>query len=174
MLAPFHLPAWSLRVTDCSVSCNRASPLCLPHSIGRDRGHFLEELGEFLRGQRGNLGLGLREAAKRIGISHQRLIEIERGTSYSTGKTTLPRREVVKAIATAYGLSEPLLLTLAGYAGADLSTLSVDHREVLMLFDALPADRKLLAIATLRAFTSVARDNPGTKVVEDHPSSCDD
>lgn len=126
----------------------------------------MEELGEFLRLQRESHGLGLREAAKRIGISHQRLIELERGLSYGTGKATLPRREVVKAIAQAYSLSEALLLTFAGYAGADLSSLSEDHREVLMLFDALPADRKLLAIATLRAFASVARENAGNEVVE--------
>lgn len=137
---------------------------------GMKRGvRLLEGLGEYLRLQRESLRLGVREAAKLIGVSHQRLIEIERGQSYATGKATLPRKEVVKAIAAAYHLSEPLLLTLAGYAGADPSALATDHKEVLMLYDALPPERKALALATLRVFASVARPASGEEASEaDH------
>ena len=117
----------------------------------------MEDLGPYLKAEREAQGLGLREAARRIGISHTRLTEIEKSRSYSTQDSTKPSRETLKKIAACYCLSEAVLLALAGYGGADLATLPADQSEVLALYDGLSPERKLLAIATLRAFATAPK-----------------
>lgn len=96
--------------------------------------------------------MSLREAARVARTSHKRLAEIERGTSFTTGQSTRPSEALVRRLAQALGLSETLLLAIAGYGQAEALALADDQRDLLMYYDSLPADRKRLAIATLRTF----------------------
>lgn len=118
------------------------------------------ELGRFLVEVRRAKGLGLREAAKAIGCTHQRLQELERGISVRTGNPTRPSMELVGKIARAYGLPSERLLALAGYAIGDTAALSSEERELLTVFGALCVDHRSLALDLLRtmAMRQVVRD----------------
>lgn len=67
------------------------------------------EFGEYLRKIRKEKGLSLREAAKRSGISHPYLSQLE------TGKNTQPTKEIINKIAKGLGTPNGNLLMLAGY-----------------------------------------------------------
>lgn len=100
------------------------------------------KFGAYLRQLRNERGLSLRKAALMLGIGHMRLDEIEKGKSRSTGHATRPRRELVSAIADAYGIPRDALLEMAGYA-REQPDLSGDEQ---------------LVVATLRRMDDHHRD----------------
>jgi transcriptional regulator with XRE-family HTH domain len=75
-------------------------------------------LGDQLRSRRRELGLSLREAARRIGISPAYLSSVEHGRNPSTGRAPVPSAVVLAAIARVLGLELETLLELAGAAPA--------------------------------------------------------
>ncbi|MNL38773.1 Helix-turn-helix domain protein [compost metagenome] len=109
-----------------------------------------QDFGKYLKAQRNARGWTLRHAAKQIGTSLSRLSEIERGQSYHTEHATRPSRELVEKIAQAYELSPTLLLTEAGYPVGPTAELSPEAVRMLSLFEALPTERKRLALGILR------------------------
>jgi transcriptional regulator with XRE-family HTH domain len=83
-------------------------------------GGSLDEFRTAIRQARAAHGMGLREAARQIGLSHSRLIALEQGrTWYTQGKAiasdTVPGYELVCRIAFVYGLPVDGLLTMAGH-----------------------------------------------------------
>lgn len=67
------------------------------------------DFGYVIKEQRKNIGISLREAAKRTGISHPYLSQLE------NGKTKNPTREVIKKLSVGLGISYAFLLETAGY-----------------------------------------------------------
>lgn len=112
----------------------------------------MHDFGRFIRDQRTAMGLSLREAARRVGLSHFRLGEIEAGLNHRTGKPTRPSWDQVERIAEAYELPVHPLLAQAGYNVGVASSLTPEEREILLLFGKLPPDRRLMAIAAMRVF----------------------
>lgn len=74
---------------------------------------ILETLGEYLKKLRGKESL--REASKRIGISHTYLDTIEKGYDKRSGKPVKPTPETLKLIADGYHVSYEDLMERAGY-----------------------------------------------------------
>ncbi|AMA72896.1 hypothetical protein ACH33_08520 [Aneurinibacillus sp. XH2] len=70
-------------------------------------------LGDYLKKLRGKESL--RDASKRIGISHTYLDTIEKGFDKRSGKPVKPTPETLKLIAEAYNTSYEELMILAGY-----------------------------------------------------------
>ena len=58
------------------------------------------DLGSLLRERRQELGLSMREAARRIGISPSYLLAVESGRNPSTGRPPTPSPQILKAAAT--------------------------------------------------------------------------
>ncbi|QBK26707.1 helix-turn-helix domain-containing protein [Ureibacillus thermophilus] len=73
----------------------------------------METLGEYLKKLRGKESL--REASKRIGISHTYLDTIEKGYDKRSGKPVKPTPETLKLIADGYHVSYEDLMARAGY-----------------------------------------------------------
>lgn len=73
----------------------------------------MSDIGNLLRELRGKESL--REASKRIGISHTYLDTIEKGFDKRSGKEVNPSPDTLKLISTAYKHSYKDLLVLAGY-----------------------------------------------------------
>ncbi|WP_174615246.1 helix-turn-helix domain-containing protein [Virgibacillus ihumii] len=73
----------------------------------------MSEIGKLLKELRGKESL--REASKRIGISHTYLDTIEKGYDKRSGKNVKPTPDTLKLIAKAYYYSYDKLLVMAGY-----------------------------------------------------------
>ena len=73
----------------------------------------MSEIGSLLRKLRGKESL--REASKRIGISHTYLDTIEKGFDKRSGKQINPSPDTLRLIADAYNYPYIKLLRLAGY-----------------------------------------------------------
>lgn len=73
----------------------------------------MSELSQLLRQLRGDEPL--REAAKRAGISHTYLSQLEKGVDTRTGKTIRPSVDTLKGLAKAYKYPYSNLLEAAGY-----------------------------------------------------------
>lgn len=73
----------------------------------------MKSLGEYLKNLRGNESL--RDASKRIGISHTYLDTIEKGYDKRSGKHVNPTPETLKLISKAYMCDYEFLMSLAGY-----------------------------------------------------------
>src|SRR5919109_2204713 len=71
-------------------------------------------LGGIVKRRREQLGLSLREAARRIGISPSYLTAVERGRNPSTGRAPAPSLRIVTAMARALELRPELLLEASG------------------------------------------------------------
>lgn len=119
-------------------------------SLIDDWGQGVNDFGSYLKAQRKARGWTLKEAADRIGTSTSRLAEVERGKSYHTDHATRPSRELVERMAYAYGLPVDILLIEAGYSPSPARDLSQEDNRMLLLFQALPPDRKELALGILR------------------------
>lgn len=115
-----------------------------------DWGAGVNDFGSYLKAQRKARGWALKAAAEQIGTSTSRLAEVERGKSYHTEHETRPSRELVERMAAAYGLPVDLLLIEAGYTPSIAKDLSPEANRMLLLFEALPPDRKDLALGILR------------------------
>lgn len=73
----------------------------------------MKKLNEIIRELRGKESL--RDAAKRIGISHTYLDTIEKGYDKRSGKPVNPSPETLKMISKAYNYSYEKLMKAAGY-----------------------------------------------------------
>lgn len=73
----------------------------------------MSEIGKLLRELRGSESL--REASKRIGISHTYLDTIEKGYDKRSGKEVNPSPDTLRLISKAYSYPYKKLLILAGY-----------------------------------------------------------
>lgn len=73
----------------------------------------MEKLGELIKTLRGKESL--RDAAKRIGISHTYLDTVEKGFDKRSGKPVNPTPETLKLISDAYNYRYEALMTVAGY-----------------------------------------------------------
>lgn len=81
-------------------------------------------LGEYLQRVRLEKGWSLREAAKRVGLAHSRVDEVERMIDARTGKPFKPSYINVVRFAKGYGLAPDELLRRAGYEpGIELTDL---------------------------------------------------
>lgn len=85
------------------------------------RGDFMETLGELLKRLRGKESL--RDASKKIGISHTYLDTIEKGFDKRTGKNIHPTPETLKLIAKAYNYDYEELMIKAGYLNAKSTSI---------------------------------------------------
>jgi transcriptional regulator with XRE-family HTH domain len=74
----------------------------------------MSELGGLVRRHRERLGLTVREAARRIGISPSYLVSLEQGRNPSTGRPPMPSPPVLAALARAYDLELTALLDASG------------------------------------------------------------
>ncbi|MEV9639525.1 helix-turn-helix domain-containing protein [Mammaliicoccus sciuri] len=77
----------------------------------------MKKLGPFIKELRGKESL--RDAAKRIGISHTYLDTVEKGFDKRSGKPINPTPETLKMISQAYNCDYGELMKLAGYLNAD-------------------------------------------------------
>ena len=109
-----------------------------------------EELGELLKRLRAERGWSRETAAKAIGISRNRLEELELGVTRGTGRPTRPSRENVVNLAAAYGLPRDFLLIRAGYV-AENPELTEQESYVLTVFRTLDNDQQALAMRLLAA-----------------------
>lgn len=73
----------------------------------------MDDIGKLLRQLRGKESL--REASKRIGISHTYLDTIEKGYDKRSGKPVKPTPDTLKLISEAYKYPYRKLLAMAGY-----------------------------------------------------------
>lgn len=86
--------------------------------------------GDWLRQRRLELGLRQADVAKRAGVSLSYISAIERGERHHLSDSpTLPKREVVIAIANALGEDVTRALMIAGYAPDEPSKIDILERE---------------------------------------------
>jgi transcriptional regulator with XRE-family HTH domain len=71
-------------------------------------------LGGILRRRRGQLGLSMREAARRIGISPSYLVALEHGRNPSTGRAPVPSPPILAAIGRVLDIELATLLDASG------------------------------------------------------------
>ena len=71
-------------------------------------------LGGILRRRREQLGLSMREAARRIGISPSYLVALEQGRNPSTGRAPVPSPPILAAIGRAFDIELATLLDASG------------------------------------------------------------
>ncbi|WP_342412325.1 helix-turn-helix domain-containing protein [Bacillus sp. FSL K6-1560] len=84
----------------------------------------MNNLGNYLRELRGSLSM--REAAKRIGISHTYLDKIEKGRDPRSGKPIKPTPETLRMISKAYNCDYEELMVVAGYIESNQSKKEKD------------------------------------------------
>ncbi|MNK93481.1 helix-turn-helix protein [compost metagenome] len=109
-----------------------------------------QPISVFLKQRRQELGLSLKEAARRTGIQPSRLHDLEQGKNSSTGRSTAPTRANICQIARGYAVSEDYILDLMGRPSLEATsdrerrllshfrTLKHGHQDaVLGLVDAL-------------------------------------
>jgi transcriptional regulator with XRE-family HTH domain len=77
-----------------------------------------EGVGEIMRRRRGELGLSLREAARRIGISPSYLVALEQGRNPSTGRAAVPSPVILAAIGDVLAVDLQDLLDACGAVAA--------------------------------------------------------
>lgn len=94
-------------------------------------------VGEFLRRYRLERGWSFRDAAKRVGIPHSRIDEVEKQVDARTGKRFAPSFKLLLKFAKGYGLPQEELLRLGGYALP--AELAPDESRLLMLYRTLDA-----------------------------------
>ncbi|HEY9723260.1 MAG TPA: helix-turn-helix transcriptional regulator [Oscillatoriaceae cyanobacterium] len=101
---------------------------------------------EYLSDLRTARGLGLREAARAIGIAHSRLLDFEAGIDQHTGRPCTPAIATLFKIASAYGIDAIEVLDRAGYRLPGVPR-GEEERRLLTSFQALPTakQRRLLA-----------------------------
>ena len=100
-----------------------------------------QRLAELLRVLRG--GDSLREAARRVGVSHQYIKTLEAGIDPRNGERPAPSPEMLRRISEGYRFPYEQLLEAAGYiAGAnELVEETADHGVVRVpMFDSLASD----------------------------------
>jgi transcriptional regulator with XRE-family HTH domain len=107
----------------------------------------LQALGEFIRDQRQQAQLSLRELAARTNVSNPYLSQIERGLHE-------PSMRVLKAIAVALNLSLETMLTAAGLLTGEVSVPDLSVTEQAILQDPrLTEEQRHSLLAVYRSYT---------------------
>ena len=116
-------------------------------------GKTVENLGDYLREQRGQAQLSLRQLAEQTGVSNPYLSQIERGVRR-------PSADVLNQIAKALRISAESLYVRAGILDPD----DTEHRMVedaIAADDALTERQKLALLALYRSYVGGAPDAVG-------------
>jgi transcriptional regulator with XRE-family HTH domain len=107
----------------------------------------LQALGEFIRDQRQQAQLSLRELAARTNVSNPYLSQIERGLHE-------PSMRVLKAIAVALNLSLETMLTAAGVLTGEAAPADLSVTEQAILHDPrLTDEQRHSLLAVYRSYT---------------------
>ncbi|MCX7619936.1 MAG: helix-turn-helix domain-containing protein [Acidimicrobiales bacterium] len=109
----------------------------------------LQALGEFIRGQRKQAQMSLRDLAEATNVSNPYLSQIERGLHQ-------PSVRVLKSIAVALNLSVETLLVRAGFLSPEDESGTPRVPEVetaIMNDDQLTAEQKASLLAVYRSYT---------------------
>ena len=109
----------------------------------------LEALGSFIREQRRQAQLSLRELAASAEISNPYLSQIERGLHQ-------PSVRVLKSIAGALGLSVETLLARAGFLGEEDRSHVPDTTTAILTDPALTQDQRTSLLAVYRSYVATA------------------
>ena len=96
----------------------------------------------FLKARRLELGLSLKEAAKRTGIQPSRLHDLEQARSSTTGKTTSPTRDNIRRIAKGLNVAEEFLRAFEGRPSFEAET--VEEQRLVAEFRALSGGHRRL------------------------------
>lgn len=110
-----------------------------------DNDEQLQAFGEFVRAQRRLAQVSQRNLARMSGVSDSYLSQIERG-NYR------PSPQVVKALATAFGLEPKQLYTMLGFMDEKDSDAAVSVEQAIQLDARLEAAQKEALIRIYRSF----------------------
>jgi len=110
-----------------------------------DNEEQLQAFGEFVRAQRRLAQVSQRNLARMSGVSDSYLSQIERG-NYR------PSPQVVKALATAFGLEPKQLYTMLGFMDEEESTGPPSVEQAIQLDSGLDASKKEALIRIYRSF----------------------
>lgn len=114
--------------------------------------HQQPTFGEYVFQVRQSKGWSLREAAKRVGIAHSRLDEIEKMIDGRTRKPFVPSYVNVVKLAKAYGLPPDDLLRRAGYEpGIELEP---QEWRIIQSYRSLPEALRMKLLSSLDALES--------------------
>jgi transcriptional regulator with XRE-family HTH domain len=105
----------------------------------------LRAFGEFVRAQRRLAQVSQRNLARMSGVSDSYLSQLERG-NYR------PSPQVLKALATAFGLEPKQLYTMLGFMGDEESARTPSVEQAIQLDTRLDAGQKDALIRTYRSF----------------------
>jgi transcriptional regulator with XRE-family HTH domain len=105
----------------------------------------LRAFGEFVRAQRRLAQVSQRNLARMSGVSDSYLSQLERG-NYR------PSPQVVKALATAFGLEPKQLYTMLGFMDDQEETSPLNVEQAIQLDTRLDAAQKDALIRTYRSF----------------------
>ena len=115
-----------------------------------------QKFGEYIKKTRLEIGLTLRAAAKKIGINHSRLSEIERGTNFRSDTPTTVKREHVLKIAKLYNIPSDFLLKMAGYYAPPLNTGKLpEEEEIISMYKELDNAHKELVRKMIKEISQV-------------------
>lgn len=73
----------------------------------------MNQLGEFIKGKRSELGLSLRDFGELCGISHTHVDSIEKGVDFRTGKPVRITNETLVKVAKALNVDPAFLFSLS-------------------------------------------------------------
>lgn len=127
----------------------------------------MAELGRLLRELRQAKGLSVRESARRLGISHSRLSDYERGTTHSTRYRAVPGREVLAKMAEIYGYPLSPLLAMAGLpeteppVPAKPSEVELGAQELAQIYRDLPPQDRSMFLKLARTYRDEALQRRG-------------
>jgi transcriptional regulator with XRE-family HTH domain len=110
-----------------------------------DNDEQLRAFGEFVRAQRRLAQVSQRNLARMSGVSDSYLSQLERG-NYR------PSPQVVKALATAFGLEPKQLYTMLGFIDEGNDTGAPNVEQAIQLDPRLDAAQKDALIRTYRSF----------------------
>ena len=110
-----------------------------------DSDEQLQAFGEFVRAQRRLAQVSQRNLARMSGVSDSYLSQIERG-NYR------PSPQVVKALATAFGIEPKQLYTMLGFGDGEDGAAPVSVEQAIQLDTRLEAAQKEALIGIYRSF----------------------
>src|SRR3954467_89754 len=117
--------------------------------VGESVNKTVESLGDYLKEQRSNARLSLRQLAEQAGVSNPYLSQIERGLRK-------PSAEVLQQLASALRVSTPVMYLRAGLLGA------LDAKEGQTVVGAIASDPDLTAAqkqSLIQIYETFRREN---------------
>lgn len=111
--------------------------------------------------------LGLREAARALGISHTRLAAFETGETKATGLPAVPRRDLLSRMAALYDYPEVTILALAGHTTEEKSLpalpgeVETQAQELAHILYRLSDQERRILLGTARLLLAEHVEGPG-------------